>query len=389
MPYAEGRVMHDADSHVVETPDWLVPYADPDIRGQLAPLFVAAVKPGEETYIDQLRRRHADPAERPQAEDEIMLRKNWSAMGSFIKEDRPRALDLLGFRSQLVFNTFLNDYLCAAEHKRDTALAYGVARAHNRAMLDFCAVDPRLLPTGYVPLADFDRARAMAGDVIAAGAKALLVPSACPKTHSPSHTGLFPVWAQAEEAGLPILFHVGGGGTLIDPSYFKNGLPLVTDFHGGTENFRSVDFMAIPFPPMLTLATLIIDGILDRFPRLRFGVIEQGAVWLPSWMRQLDTAHEAFRKGEERLRKLALRPSEYVRRQVRATPYPTEPVGWIVEQAGEEVCLFSSDYPHVEGGRNPIRRFEESMAGLDERAKQRFYCDNFVDLMGAGLAALQ
>src|SRR5437773_1721775 len=149
MPYAEGRVMHDADSHVVETPDWLVPYADPDIRGQLAPLFVAAVKPGEETYIDQLRRRHADPAERPQAEDEIMLRKNWSAMGSFIKEDRPRALDLLGFRSQLVFNTFLNDYLCAAEHKQDTALAYGVARAHNRAMLDFCAVDPRLLPTGY------------------------------------------------------------------------------------------------------------------------------------------------------------------------------------------------------------------------------------------------
>src|SRR5947207_15944438 len=131
-----------------------------------------------------------------------MLRKNWSAMGSFIKEDRPRALDLLGFRSQLVFNTFLNDYLCAAEHKQDTALAYGVARAHNRAMLDFCAVDPRLLPTGYVPLADFDRARAMAGDVIAAGAKALLVPSACPKTHSPSHTGLFPVWAQAEEAAL-------------------------------------------------------------------------------------------------------------------------------------------------------------------------------------------
>ena len=146
--------------------------------------------------------------------------------------------------------------------------------------------------------------------------------------------------------------------------------------------------MAIPFPPMLPLATLIIDGILDRFPRLRFGVIEQGAVWLPSWMRQLDTAQEAFRKGEERLRKLELHPSGYVKRQIRVTPYPTEPVGWIVEQAGEEVCLFSSDYPHVEGGRNPIRRFEESMAGLDERAKQRFYCDNFVDLMGDGLRAV-
>jgi predicted TIM-barrel fold metal-dependent hydrolase len=137
---------------------------------------------------------------------------------------------------------------------------------------------------------------------------------------------------------------------------------------------------------MQTLATMIFDGVLDRFPRLRFGVIEQGAAWLRSWMRQLDTALHAFAKNEERLRKLRLRPSDYVRRQIRATPYPAEPVGWIIEQAGEEVCLFSTDYPHVEGGRNPIRRFEDSIAGLSERAKQRFYCDNFVDLMGSGIA---
>jgi predicted TIM-barrel fold metal-dependent hydrolase len=104
-------------------------------------------------------------------------------------------------------------------------------------------------------------------------------------------------------------------------------------------------------------------------------------------MRQLDTTIGAFSRNEERLRRLQLRPSEYVRRQVRATPYPHEPVGWIIEQTGEEVCLFSSDYPHVEGGRNPLRRFEESLAGLDEVAKRRFYCDNFVDLMGAGLDA--
>jgi len=103
-------------------------------------------------------------------------------------------------------------------------------------------------------------------------------------------------------------------------------------------------------------------------------------------MRQLDTAFEAFAKNEERLRKLALRPSEYVRRQIRATPYPTEPVGWIIEQAGEEVCLFSTDYPHVEGGRNPMKRFEDSMRGISSEAKERFYCDNFVDLMGRGLS---
>jgi len=383
MPYVENRIVHDADSHVMETPDWLVPYADPGIRSRLEPLRLSGCKPGEETFIDELRRRHRDPADREQAEEQLLTRKNWSAIGSFLKEDRPRALDLLGFASQLVFNTFVSDRFVRYEHDRDLDLLYGAARAHNRAIVDFCASDRRLLSVGFVPLADFARARAMAAEAIAMGCKAILVSSACPPGHSPSHLELFPVWDTVQEAGLPVVFHVGGGGELVHRAFFENGLPPVPDFHGGAENFRSVDFMAIPFPPMQTLAVLIFDGILDRFPRLKFGVIEQGAVWLPSWMRQLDTALEAFAKNEERLRKLELRPSEYVRRQIRATPYPAEPVGWIIEQVGEDVCMFSSDYPHVEGGRNPIRRFESSMHDVSERARQRFYRDNFVDLMGS------
>jgi predicted TIM-barrel fold metal-dependent hydrolase len=105
-------------------------------------------------------------------------------------------------------------------------------------------------------------------------------------------------------------------------------------------------------------------------------------------MRNMDSAHNAFYRNEERLQKMSLRPSEFVKRQVRVTPYPHEDAGWIIANAGDEVCLFSSDYPHVEGGRNPIKRFEASMetAGINEQQKQRFYCDNFVDLMGAGLA---
>jgi predicted TIM-barrel fold metal-dependent hydrolase len=123
--------------------------------------------------------------------------------------------------------------------------------------------------------------------------------------------------------------------------------------------------------------------VLDRFPDLKIGVIEQGAVWLPSWMRQMEAAFEAFARHEDRLRALSLRPSEYVQCQVRATPYPTEDVGWIIEQAGPDVCMFSSDYPHVEGGRRPIERFEASLGDASESVRQRFYADNFVDLMGA------
>ena len=60
-------------------------------------------------------------------------------------------------------------------------------------------------------------------------------------------------------------------------------------------------------------------------------------------------------RHEDRLRALNLRPSDYVHRQIRFTPYPTEDVGWIIDQAGADLVMFSSDYPHVEGGRRPTR----------------------------------
>ncbi|HLH27642.1 MAG TPA: amidohydrolase family protein, partial [Acidimicrobiales bacterium] len=332
--------------------------------------------------FERLRRRHGSPEWRADEAAEIMHRKNFAATGSFIPEDRPRALDLLGFSSQLVFNTFHNRRLRDWEHSGDLDLAYGAARAHNRGMSEFCSVDHRLLPTLYVPLCDFERAVQATDEALAMGAGALLVASGCPPGHSHSHVELDPVWARAEEAGVPVVFHVGGTGDLIDPAYFKNGLPVPPDFHGGEENFRSVDYMGIPGPPAQTLATMIFDGVLDRFPALKIGVIEQGAIWVPSWLRQMESAFDAFIRHEERLRRLSMRPTEFVRRQVRFTPYPTEDVGWIIEQAGPELVLFSTDYPHVEGGRRPVERFEESLGDLPESVRRRFYCDNFLDLLG-------
>jgi predicted TIM-barrel fold metal-dependent hydrolase len=401
MPYNTlGGVVHDADAHIMEPPSWLRDHADPGIRDRIEPLrfpggneLKQTGDPAEQladldVAFERLRAKHASDEYRATEETEIMLRKNFAATGSFTAEDRPRALDLLGFSSQLVFNTFHNRRLHDWEHSRDLDLAYGAARAHNRGMVEFCSVDPRLLATCYVPLADFERASAMAAEAIDMGAAALLMASGCPPGHSPSHRSLDPVWAQAEEAGIPVVFHVGGTGDLIDPSYFVNGLPIPPDFHGGEENFRSVDYMGIPAPPAQTLATMIFDGVLERFPRLRFGVTEQGAIWVPSWTRQMESAFEAFARHEDRLKALSLRPTEYVTRQIRFTPYPTEDVGWITEQSGPEICMFSSDYPHVEGGRRPIERFEASLGDAPDSVRDRFYRDNFLDLMGTAAAAL-
>ena len=135
-------------------------------------------------------------------------------------------------------------------------------------------------------------------------------------------------------------------------------MPIPPDFHGGEENFRSVDYMAIPYPPMQTLATMIFDGVLERHPQLRVGVIEQGCIWLPSWIKQMESAMDAFGRHEERLRDLSFTPREFVERQVRVTPYPTEDIGWVTDQIGPDILLFNTDYPHVEGGRRPFERFE-------------------------------
>lgn len=381
MPYASGRIIHDADSHLMELPDVLDGYLDPKFRSAYDALPKLAKR--EEGYAAKARANHSDPAFRESADANIMLRKNYDAMGAFLREDRPRALDQLGFASQLVFTTWcLNNF--GLERPEEAELAYATATAHNRMMMDFTSIDRRFLATAYVPLIDIDLAIRTAREAIAAGAKALLIPSR-PTGRSASHIGHDPIWAMAQERGIPILFHVGDEKKL-DPQYFDNGLPRVKDFHGGEENFTSVSYMPIPHSVELTLAALIIDGVMDRFAKLKFGVIELGSSWLPGWMRNLDGAAGAFSKNEERLQKLSMKPSDFVKRQVRVTPYPHEDVGWIIQNSDEQIPLFSSDYPHVEGGRNPLKRFNDSLAGISARAVDRFYCDNFIDLMGEGLA---
>jgi predicted TIM-barrel fold metal-dependent hydrolase len=385
MAYVQDRIVHDADSHLMELEDCLDPYFDRKMLAAYHDLPIYHHKVGDGRWSAAAQRKHDDPAFRAGEDENILLRKNYEALGSFRREDRPKALDLLGFASQLVFTTW-----CLGNFGLDQTgpldLCYAAARAHNRMMTDFCAVDRRFLATAYVPLVDFDRAAETARHAIALGAKALLIPSRCPPGHSPSHVRFDAVWALAQEAGIPILFHVGGEEKL-NPDYFENGMPRVKDFHGGEENFTSVSYMTIPLSVMQTLAAMIIDGVMDRFPRLKFGVIELGASWLPGWMKTMDSAHLAFFKNEERLHRLSAKPSDIVRRQVRVTPYPHEDAGWLIREARPETCLFSSDFPHVEGGRNPLKRFGDSLAGTAPDAVDRFYAANFIDLMGEGLAA--
>lgn len=385
MPYAEGRRFYDADSHIMELPEWLAPYADPGVRDRIEPFSFESTGSRErvEAMMARGRARAGVEAERAGYEAELLTRKSWDAYGAFHAEDRRRALDLLGFRAQLVFATFAP---LQAEVAEDVDVAYGVSRALSRGIVDFCASDPRLLPVTFVPLTVPERAIEETRFALEAGVKGVTISPLPPATHSITHPSLHSMYAMLEEAGVPLLFHVEGDAPRkIAAGFSNNGWEGQTDFHGGGENFTGLLYMAVSQWVEIALSALIFDQVLEKFPRLKVGVIELGAVWVPAWLERLEIVKDTFGRTESRIRDLKLRPAEYARRQIRVTPYPTENVGRLIRESGPELFLFSSDYPHVEGGRNPLKRFEQSLAGCSEIEKTAFYSGNFADLMGSSL----
>jgi predicted TIM-barrel fold metal-dependent hydrolase len=326
------------------------------------------------------RSRAGIPSERAAHEAEVMTRKSWDAYGAFHPDDRRRALDVLGFRAQLVFSTFAPGQ---AERARDADVSYAATRALTRGMLEFCAGDPRLLPVTFIPLTVPERAIAEARFALDAGIKGITISPIPPPAHSITHPDVHPLYALCEERGIPILFHVENDAPRkIAKGFSQNGWEGQTDFHGGGENFTGLLYMAVSHWVEVALAALVFDQVLEKFPRLMVGVIELGAVWGPAWLERMEIVKDTFGRTESRIRELPLRPIDYVRRQVRVTPYPTEDVGRLVERCGPELFMFSSDYPHVEGGRNPLKRFEASLAGRSEPEKDAFYSGNFAELMG-------
>lgn len=379
MPYAQGRTYFDADSHLMETSDWLVGYADPALRDRIRPLHLGGAGAMAEQALAAAEARRGDEGAAVALEDALMKAKGWNALGAFDPGERSRALDLLGFDRQLVFSTFAATQFASD----DTDLLYGGTRAHNRAMADFCSDDERLVAVGFVPWGVPELTVRAVDEAIELGCGAVLVPSAPPRDRSPSHPEYDGVWARLQEADVPFMTHIGGGGRPLRKAFQNNGKPPTTDFLGGGENVRSKDYMVLHHPPETFVAVMVLDGVLEKFPRLRGGCIEQGALWVPSLLRRLDIAQSTFVKTEPAL-DLPLKASDYVHRQLWFTPFPTEPVGWLIEQSGDDLFLFSSDYPHPEGGRDPLARFEASLAGVSPMAQERFYSGNFAEMMQIG-----
>lgn len=379
MSYAGARVCYDADSHILETLDWVTRCADPGIRDRLPPLQLGAAGRASETFIADQVARVKDPVRTAEIDHNVVSGpKGWHAFGAFDADERRRALDDLGFAKQLVFSTFsATQYLSSS----DLDIVYGGVRAHNRAMAEFCGQDRRLIAVGQVSLVDPARARLEIEEGMRMGCGAFWIPASPAGERSLGHGDLDPVWQLLAERGVPFVFHVGPATKVFPKEYFNNGKPKPKDRLGGGENLRVKDFMTLSFAPQMALSAMVFDGVFERFPTLRGGVIELGAGWVAEFLRQLDLAHRAFRKSDPQVEALSLKPSEYIRRQVKFTPYHGEDVGRMIRDVGPELFLFSSDYPHPEGTRDPIGHFERTLEGVPENVKARFYWQNFAEMM--------
>jgi uncharacterized protein len=121
MPYAEGRIFNDADSHVMETDTWLATYADPKVRDLLPPPDFARTG----RMADAIGKKH-DWASIDLAAN-LMNLKGWEAYGATESAERSHALDLLGFNCQLVFPSIAPGQFCDCLPRPSTGLKCSMA----------------------------------------------------------------------------------------------------------------------------------------------------------------------------------------------------------------------------------------------------------------------
>lgn len=374
-------ILNDADSHIMELPDFLAAYADPSVRDRLPPILpmdrsnatLAGLPPKGATahppeHVAELRLLG----------NRILAGPKWySALGAFNCAERGVVLDLLGIRHQMVFSSFA---AAALLQWPDRELRYAGVRAFNRAIRDFVIDDSRLVGVGLLVLDDPVRTARELDQALREGLRVFMLPSDSPG-RSPGHVDHDPIWARLQEARGAFVLHVGSSKLSIDPEWMNDGHPGRVSARGGAEVVGSKDMTSIFHSAERFLSVLILDGVLERFPDLRGGCIELGAGWVPAMRRRLDHIVKIWSKPEPHLREMRRRPSEQMDDQLRFTPYPFEDVGELISFSSDRLYMFSTDYPHAEGGRDPIARFEASLARHTWQTRERFFHSNFNDLV--------
>jgi predicted TIM-barrel fold metal-dependent hydrolase len=218
-------------------------------------------------------------------------------------------------------------------------LAQGLYRAYHRYMADYCAPDSRRLKSMVLALAADP---AWSARVIAERASEDWVAAVwplLPEGMPIDDPDLEPIWAAAEAADLPIMYHA----FTIETPYF----PGYRDIWDNPAMGRCA---GQTWGGQRFLSFMLMGGMLDRYPRLRVGTLESGHGWLPHWLVRLTRQIEYVRGSVSPA--LQHTPLEYAQMgRVFCSIDLSEGVALTraaIDLLGDHVLMFASDYPHPE-----------------------------------------
>jgi len=367
--------MNDLDTHITPTPDFYENVAGKEAGKFYADMCRKAINDMPENERDSVPEIMGTEAT-DYNEKTVWNLKGSGAAGAYTSEGRLKALDFMGVNRAFVFA----DPALQMGAFSDSPMGISAMRGWNDYSIAFSRTEPkRLLPVAILNTHNIAAALEEAKRLLKAGIRAFVIASSIPPGGgSPAHTNFDPLWALLQEANATAILHAGGEqGFMASDAWAKDveHLSFETSFRHHGEPGDTYMMASFIFSPQNFLATIILGGVFERFPRLRFAVVELGSVWFAPLAMHLDNVAKIFKHRLKGV--LSMTPSDYMRRNIRVTPYRFEPVGDLVERFGFDECYcYSSDFPHPEGGKSPIQDFEKHIERLGQRNAEKFYVTN-------------
>ena len=367
--------MNDLDTHITPTPDFYENVAGKEAGKFYADMCRKAIEQMPEDEKDSVPEIMGTEAT-DYNEKTVWNLKGSGAAGAYTSEGRLKALDYMGVNRAFVFA----DPALQMGAFSDSPMGISAMRGWNDYSIAFSRTEPkRLLPVAILNTHNIAAALEEAKRLLKSGIRAFVIASSIPPGGgSPAHANFDPLWALLQEANATAILHAGGEqGFMASDAWSKDveHLSFETSFRHHGEPGDTYMMASFIFSPQNFLATIILGGVFERFPRLRFAVVELGSVWFAPLAMHLDHVAKIFKHRLKGV--LSMTPSDYMRRNIRVTPYRFEPVGDLVERFGFDDCYcYSSDFPHPEGGRTPIQDFEKHIERLGQRNAEKFYVTN-------------
>jgi predicted TIM-barrel fold metal-dependent hydrolase len=226
------------------------------------------------------------------------------------------------------------------------------------------AGDGRLHPVAHVTLRDRDWLLAQLGALATAGIRLALIPPALVDGRRLSDPELDWVWSAFVDHAITPVFHVADQPRPFADAWYGE------EILGGVSPLSSIFIWT---GVAVALTDLIINGVLDRHPELRLGVMELSAVWVPLHLQMLDGGYAFAASFNGEKVPLALRPSDYFRRQVRVAAFSYEVPRQLIDSAGD-IFMACSDYPHTEGTDTALEDYRRS--GMEPGDHPEFFAGN-------------